>query len=156
MDNNQGADLADMQLRNKFNNGFRILLCVIDIYSKDAWVIYLKDKIGIAITNAFQKILDESEPKPNEIQVNKRNEFYNRSIKSFQGENDIEMYSTHDEGKTLIAARFIRTLKNKIYKYMTSISNNVYIDKLDDIDDKYNNTYHRTIQIKPVDVKSSI
>ena len=66
------------------------------------------------------------------------------------------MYSTHDEGKTLIAARFIRTLKNKIYKYMTSISNNVYIDKLDDIDDKYNNTYHRTIQIKPVDVKSSI
>ena len=56
-----------MQLRNKFNNGFRILLCVIDIYSKDAWVIYLKDKIGIAIPNAFQKILDESEPKPNEI-----------------------------------------------------------------------------------------
>ena len=65
------------------------------------------------------------------------------------------MYSTHNEGKSVIAERFIRTLKNKIYKYMTSISKNVYIDKLDDIVNKYNNTYHSTIKMKPVDVKSS-
>ena len=61
------------------------------------------------------------------------------------------MYSTDNKGKSVIAERFIRTLKNKIYKYMTSISKNVYIDKLDD---KYNNTYHSTIKIKPVDVKT--
>ena len=67
----------------------------------------------------------------------------------------IEMYSTHNEGKSVIAERFIRTLKNKIYKYMTSISKNVYIDKLDDIVNKYNNTYHSTSKIKPVNVKSS-
>ena len=65
------------------------------------------------------------------------------------------MYSTNNEGKSVIAERFIRTLKNKIYKYMTSISKNVFIDKLDDIVDKYNNTYHSTIKMKPVDVKSS-
>ena len=65
------------------------------------------------------------------------------------------MYSIHNEGKSVVAERFIRTLKNKIYKYMTSISKNVYIDKLDDIVNKYNNTYHRTIKMKPVDVKDS-
>ena len=65
------------------------------------------------------------------------------------------MYSIHKEGKFLVAERFIRTLKTKIYKYMNSISKNVYIDKLDDIANKYNNTYHRTIKMKPVDVKDN-
>ena len=69
--------------------------------------------------------------------------------------NNIEMYSTHNEGKSVVAERFIRTLKNKIYKYMTSKSKNVYINKLDDIVSKHNNTYHNTIKIKPVDVKSN-
>ena len=59
----------------------------------------------------------------------------------------MEMYSTHNEGKSVVAKKFIRTLKNKIYKYVTSISKNMYIDKLDDIVDKYNNKYHRTIKI---------
>ena len=65
------------------------------------------------------------------------------------------MYSTHNEGKSVVAERFIRTLKSKIYKYMTSISKNVYIDKLDDIMDEYNNTYHTTIKMKPADVKDN-
>ena len=65
------------------------------------------------------------------------------------------MYSTHNEGKSVADERFIRTLKNKIYKYMTSISKTVYIDKLDDIVDKYNNTYHSTIKMKPIDVKDN-
>ena len=65
------------------------------------------------------------------------------------------MYSTHNEGKLVIAERFIRTLKDKIYKYIASISKNIYIDKLDDIVDKYNNTYHNIIKMKPIDVKSS-
>ena len=68
---------------------------------------------------------------------------------------DIEMYSMHNEGELVVAERFIRTLKNKIYKYMTSMSKNVYIDKLDDIVNEYNNTYHRTIKMKPVDVKDN-
>ena len=65
------------------------------------------------------------------------------------------MYSMYNEGKSAITERFIRTLKNKIYKYMTSVSKNIYIDKLDDIVNKYNNTYHSTIQMKRADVKSN-
>ena len=68
---------------------------------------------------------------------------------------DEEMYSTHNEGKSIVAERFIRTLKNKIYKYMTSVLKNVYVNKLDDTVNKYNNTYHSTIKMKPVDVKSN-
>ena len=65
------------------------------------------------------------------------------------------MYSAHNEGKSVVAEKFIRTLKSKIYKYMTSISKNVYIDKLDDIVDEYNNTYHTTIKMKHTDVKDN-
>ena len=65
------------------------------------------------------------------------------------------MYSIHNEGKPVVTERFIRTLKTKIYKYMTSISKNVYINKLDDIVNEYNNTYHKTIKMKPVDVKDN-
>ena len=88
--------------------------------------------------------------------VDKGSEFYNRSIKLWSEKNDIEMHSTHKEGKSVIAKGFIRTLKSKIYKYMTSVSENVYIDKLDDIVNKYNNAYHSTIKIRPVDVKLTL
>ena len=112
-----------------------------------------KIKKGITISNAFQKILDQSNRKPNKIWVDKGSEFYNRSMKSFLQNNDTEMCSTHNEGKSVVAERFIRTLKNKIYKYMNSVSKDVYIDKLDDIVNEYNNTYHSKIKMKPVDVK---
>ena len=115
IDNIWGADLADMQLISKFNKVFRFLLCVIDIYSKYAWVIPLKDKKGITITNAFQNILDESNRKPNKIWVDKGSEFYNRSMKSWLEKNDIEMYSTHNDGKSVVAERFIRT-KTKFFR----------------------------------------
>ena len=82
VDNIWGVDLADIQLITKFNKGFRVLLCVINVYSKYAWVMPLKDEKGITITNAFQKILDESNHKLNKIWVDKGSEFYNRSMKS--------------------------------------------------------------------------
>ena len=103
----------------------------------------------------FKKILIESNRTPNKIRVDKGSEFYNRSMKSWLEKNDIEMYLRHNEGKPVITGRFIRTLKNKIYKYMNLLLKNVYIAKLDDIVNKYNNTYHSTIKMKPVDVKSS-
>ena len=154
-DNIWGADLADMQLISKFNKGFRFLLCVIDIFSKYAWVVPLKDKKSVSIVNAFQKILKESDRKPNKIWVDKGSELYNNLFKKWLKDNDIEMYSIDNEGKSVIAERSIRTLKTKIYKYMTSVSKNVYIDKLDDIVGEYNNTYHRKIKMKPVDVKDN-
>ena len=90
-DNIWAADLADMQLISKFNKGFRFLLCVIDTYSKYAWVAPLKDKNGVSIVNAFQSILKKSNRKPNKIWVDKGSEFYNRSMKSWLEKNDIEM-----------------------------------------------------------------
>ena len=77
-------------------------------------------------------------------------------FKKWLKDNDIEMYSIYNEGKSVVAEIFIRTLKTKIYKYMNSISKNVYIGKLDDIVNEYNKTYHRTIKMKPVDVKDNI
>ena len=76
-------------------------------------------------------------------------------MESLLEKNDIEMYLTHDEEKSVITERFTRNLKNKIYKYMTSISKHVYIDKLDDRVDKYDNTYNMTIKMKPIDGKSN-
>ena len=103
-----------MQLISKFNKGFKFLLCVIDICSKYAWVIPLKDNEGVTITNAFQKILDQPKRKPNKVWADKGSEFYNRSMKSFLQNNDTEMYSAHNEGNSVIAERFIRTLKKII------------------------------------------
>ena len=155
-DNIWGADLADMQLLSRHNKGIRFLLCVIDIFSKYAWVVPLKDKKDISIVKAFQSILKQSSSrKPNKIWVDKGSEFYNSSFKKWLQDNNIVIYSTHDEGKSVVAERFIRTLKSKIYKCMTSISKNVYIDKLHDIVNEYNNTYHTTIKVKPIDVKDN-
>ena len=86
--------------------------------------------------------------------MNLNSKFYNRPMKSWFEKNDIEMYSTHNERKSVIAERFVTNLYNKIYKYMTSVSRNVYIDKYD-IVRKYSNTYHSTIKMKPVDGKSN-
>ena len=144
-----------MQLISNINKGFLFLLCVVDIFSKYAWVVPLKDKKGVSIVNAFQKILDDSNRKPNKIWVDKGSEFCNNSFKKWLKDNDIEIYSIHNEEKSVVAERFIRTLTTKIYKYMTLVFKNVYIDKLDDIVDEYNNTYHRTIKMKPVDVKDN-
>ena len=114
-------------------------------------MIPLKDKKAISIVNRFQKIIDGSKRKPNKKWVDRGSDFYNNFFKKWLQDN-ITMYSTNNEGKSVIAERFIRTLKTKIYKYMTSISKNVYIDKLDDTVKEYNNKYHTSIKIKPVDV----
>ena len=153
-DNIWGVDLADMQLLSKYNKRIRYLLCVIDLFSKYAWVVPLKDKKGVSIANAFQSILQKSNRKPNKIWVDQGSEFYSNVFKKWLKDNYISMYSTYNEGKSVVAERFIRTLKNKIYKHMTAISKNVYFDVLDDIVDEYNNTYHKTIKMKPIDVKS--
>ena len=118
-------------------------MCTIDLFSK-----YKK---GTSIVNAFQKVISKGR-KPNKIWVDQGSEFYNNSSKDFLKINKIEMYSTYNEEKSVVAERFIRTLKNKIFKYMTAISKHVYFDALDDIVDKYNNTVHRTINMQPIDV----
>ena len=119
-------------------------MCVIDLFTKYEWVVPLKDKRGITIVNAFQKIISK-ECKPNKIS----------RIKRFFEINSIEMYLTYNEGKSVVVERFIRTMKNKIFKHMTAVSKNVFFDLLDDIVNKYNHTVHKTIKMKPIEVTSN-
>ena len=144
---------VDMQSLSRKNKGIKYLLCAIDLYSKCAFVIPLKDKKGISIVNAFDKIIKQSNRKPNKIWVDQGGEFY--VFKKWLSDNNIIMYSTYNEGKSVVAERFIRTLKNKLYKHMTATSNNVYYDVLDDIVNKHNNTKYSTIKMKPIDVRDN-
>ena len=136
---NWTVDLADMQSLSKYNKGIKYLLCAIDLFSKYAWVVPIKDKKGTSIVNAFQKIISEGR-KPNKIWFDQGSEFYNNLFKRFLKINNIEMYSTHNEVKSVVTERFIRTLKNKIFKHMTAVSKNDYFDVLENIVNKYNNT----------------
>ena len=96
-------------------------MCAIDLFSKYAWVVLLKDKKRISIVNAFQKIISKGR-KPNKISIDQGSEFYNNSLKDFLKINNIEMYSTYNEIKSVVAETFMRTLKNKTFKHMTAIS----------------------------------
>ena len=129
-----------MQSLSKYNKGIKYLLCAIDLFSKYAWVVPLKEKRGISIV--IQKIISKGR-KANKIWVDPGGEFYNKLLK---------MDSTFNEEKSVVTERFIRTLKNKIFNHMAAVSKNVYFDVLDNIVDKYNNTVHRSIKMKPIDV----
>ena len=125
------------------------------MYSKYAFVIPLKDKKGISILNAFDKIIKQYNRKPNKIWVDQGGEFYNNIFKKWLSDNDIIMYSRYYEGKSVVAERFIKTLKSKLYKHVTAIGKNVYYDVLDDVANKYSNTKHSAIKMKPIDVRDN-
>ena len=108
-DNIWGVDLADMQSLSRKNKGIKYFLCAIDLYSKYAFVISLKDKKGISIVIAFNKIIKQSNRKPNKIWVDQGGEFYNNTFEKWLSDNDINMYSTYNEAKSVVAERFIRT-----------------------------------------------
>ena len=129
-----------MQLIREYIKLFWFLLFVIDILSKYVWVVPVNSKRVVTITNAFQKILDEPNSKPNIIWLNKDSEVYSKLIKSCRYDNDIEIYAIFNQGKPVVARRFIKMLKTKILKYMTSISKNACIDKFDVIVNEYNKT----------------
>ena len=118
-----------------------------------AFVVPLKDKKGTSITNAFNKIIKQSNRKPNKIWVDQGSEFYNHVFKRWLSNNNIIMYSIFNEGKSVVVERFIRTLKNKFYKHMEAINKNVLYNVLDDVVNEYNNTKHNTIKMKPKDVR---
>ena len=120
-DNIWGVDLADMQSLSKYNKGIKYLLCAIDLFSKYAWVVPLKDKRGITIVNAFQKIISKGR-KANKMWFDQGGEFYNNLFKRFLKINNIKMCLTYNERKSVAAERFIRTLKNNIFKHMTTVS----------------------------------
>ena len=115
-----------MQSLSKYNKGIKYLLCAIDLFSKYAWVVPLKDKRGITIVNAFHKTISKGR-KPNKTQVDQGGEFYNNVFKRFLKINNNEMYSTYNKEKSVVAEQFVSTLKNKIFKHMKAVRNNVIL-----------------------------
>ena len=138
------ADLGDMQAFSKFNRGIKYLLAVIDVSSKYGWLIPLKDKTGKSVASALKTIFKEK--KPEKMWVDKGKEFYNKDVKEL-----IEFYSTENEEKSSVVERWIRTLKEKMWKYFTTNSTNVYINVLPDLVREYNNTRHSSIKMSPVE-----
>ena len=135
--------LVDMQAFTKFNRGVKYLLAVIDIFSKYCWLIPLKDKTGKSVASASKTIFEER--KPEKMWVDKGKEFYNNDVKDL-----IELYSTENEEKSSVVERWIRTMKEKMWKYFSAKSTNLYIDQLPDLVKQYDNTRHSSIKMTPV------
>ena len=132
-----------MQAFAKFNRGVKYLLAVIDVFSKYGWLIPLKDKTGKSVASALKTIFEER--KPEKMWVDKGKEFYNKDVKDL-----IELYSTENEEKSSVVERWIRTMKEKMWKYFTANSTNVYINVLPDLVKEYNNIRHSSIKMTPV------
>ena len=115
-DNIWAEDVAEMESLSSKNKNIKYLLCVIDVFTNYAWVKPLKDKKSKTVLNAFIEIVNESNRKPNKLWVDQGTELYNKLMQESLDNNDILMYSTHNEGNSVIAERFIKTLKVKIYK----------------------------------------
>ena len=144
-------DLADMQSMQKFNDGYRYLLVCIDVFSKYAWVIPLKNKTGPSLVEAFKVILSSGR-KPEKIMTDQGTEFLNKHFRALMKEEDIELYNTYNETKASIVERLIRTLKTKMWRYFTAKKTMRYIDMLPDLVFSYNHSIHRSIKTKPADV----
>ena len=145
------ADLVDMMSLSEYNDGFNYILTCIDIFSKSAWAIPLKNKTGTDITEAFKTIF-KSGRKPVKLQTDKGTEFLNRQFQSFLKKENVRFFTTNSEAKSSVVERFNRTLKTKMWKYFTFKNTWRYIDVLPDIIKSYNNSFHRSIQMKPNEV----
>ena len=124
-------------------------MCFIDVFTKYAWVKSLKDKKGKTVFNAFLEIVNESNRKPNKLWIDQDTEFYNKLLpKWLEDNNNILMYSPHNEGKSVITERFIKVLKSKIYKKITANDSKYYLPHLNNSGDEFNNIYHHSINKK--------
>ena len=145
-----GADLVDMREWEKQNKGYKYMLNVIDVLSKYAWSIPMKNKTGMTTLEAFRKIEKESGRIPKHLWVDKGLEFYNKDVKSWLKENNIIIYSTYSEHKSVVVERFNRTLKETMWKRFTAENTRNWIDMLDTLIRKYNNRVHSTIGMNPI------
>ena len=147
-----GIDLITMIKYSKQNNNYKYILTVIDFFSKHSWCYPLKNKNYNEIINSFKDIFKKSKRKPNFIQSDEGSEFTNKQVQNFFNDNNIKWYHTYNRDiKCSICERFNRTILNKIYKNFTLNNNTIWIKDLNKLVKEYNNSYHRTIKMKPID-----
>ena len=147
-----GIDLITMIKYSKQNNNYKYILTVIDFFSKHSWCYPLKNKNSNEIINSFKDIFKKSKRKPKMIQSDEGSEFTNKQVQNFFNDNNIKWYHTYNRDiKCSICERFNRTILNKIYKNFTLNNNTIWIKDLNKLVKEYNNSYHRTIKMKPID-----
>ena len=147
------ADLADMQTLADQNDGNRYILTCIDLLSRFAWAIPIKSKSGKDVLSGMTRLFKQAHPrKPKLFQTDKGTEFFNVEVTGFLNKNNIKQFSSNSDKKAAVVERFNRTLKNRIYAYFTANNTKRYVDVLGDIVDAYNNTRHRSIHMRPIDV----
>ena len=149
IDDQWQMDLVDVSALSRYNSGNRYLLTCIDILSKFAWVVPLKNKTGKSLVFALKSIL-RSHRQPQKIQTDKGSEFTNRVFQSFLKDQDIYFFTTQNETKASVVERFNRTLKEKMWKYFTHADTYKYTNVLARLVRAYNNSYHRSIKTKPI------
>lgn len=140
------ADLVDMSAYSKQNKHYKYLLTVIDVFSKFGWIVPIKNKKGETVAEVFKKILKEGR-KPNKLWVDRGREFYNSHVKALFP----DMYSTENEEKSSVVERWNRTMKERMFKYFTANDTIKYYDVLDKLVSDYNNSYHTSIDMTPVE-----
>ena len=160
-DETWSADLIDKSSLTKYNNIYKFIITVIDIFTKYAWAIPLLNKFGLSITNGFKTILSEGPQggsesrKPEKLWVDRGSELYNKTIKSLLKEYETKLYSTYNDLKAVLIERFNRTLLNIINKSMFINSDGNWVNIINDADITYNNNIHSTINITPVDASNN-
>ena len=152
IDDQWQCDLADMSSKSEYNDGHTFILTCIDCFSKYAWAIPIMDKRADSIIDAL-KIILKSGRKPKRLQTDKGTEFLNGKVQAFLREHGIQLFTTQSDKKASIVERFNRTMKGRTYKYFTAKNTYRYVDVLQSLVDGYNNTYHRSIKMKPIAVR---
>ncbi len=145
------CDLMQLDKLARFNNGIHFILLVIDVFSKMVYLEPCRRKTGILVTKAFQKIFLRA-PKCEKIQADSGREFYNRDFQDYLKKENIKLFSTHSDFKAQIAERAIKTIKGRLFRYMTHKNTYKYVKALPLIENAYNNTYHNSIKMKPIEV----
>ena len=147
-----GMDLKDIQSESRYNNKKRYLLVVINMFSRMAYIEPLSKKTGIEVVKGLTKIFSRCGPLPQKIQVDKGTEFYNEAVKRFLTEKGIQLFSVQSGLKCVVIERFIRTIFGKIQRYLTHNNTRKFVDKLEYFENLYNNSYHRMIKMRPIEV----
>ena len=153
LDQQWEIDLSDLSSISKENKGYRYLFCCIDVLSKYAWVLPLKNKTGAALVKAFQKLFKQTPRRCQTIRADKGGEFVNKQVKAFLKKHHVHFFTSQNEDiKCSIVERFQRSLKDYMWRYFTRYQTRIYIDKLQQFVHAYNHRWHRSIKLRPVDV----
>lgn len=148
------ADIVDMQELSTRNKGHKYILTIIDTFSKIGYAIPLKTKSGEEVTNAFSTLFSTVSPK--NLHTDEGKEFFNKNLKKVLKQYNVNHYYTYSKHKASIVERFNRTLKAKMWKEFTRLNTHNWLSIIEDLVDNYNNSYHRTIKMKPTEVKNNV